>query len=49
MNYRYAWGSGAIIALFIVGGVLWAAFFLQQVFNFRTSEADRMFPLHMSF
>lgn len=49
MNHRYPWSSGAIIALFAVGGVLWAAFFLQQVFNFGTTESDRMFPLHMSF
>lgn len=49
MTHRYAWSSSAIITLFVVGGVLWVAFFLQQVFNLGTSEVDQMFPLHISF
>jgi hypothetical protein len=49
IHYSYAWGSGAIIALFVVGGIVWIAFFPQQVFNIGTNEADRLYPLPMIF
>lgn len=46
---QFPWSSGAIIALFVVGGAAWIAFFLQQVFEIGTSEVDRLFPLHLVF
>jgi MFS family permease len=42
----YPWNSGSIIALFVVGGVVWIAFFLTQSFSLFTTDRDRMFPLH---
>ncbi|KAF2216896.1 hypothetical protein CERZMDRAFT_92969 [Cercospora zeae-maydis SCOH1-5] len=41
----YAWGSGSIIALFVVAGVLLVLFSVQQVFSWTTSETERMFPV----
>jgi hypothetical protein len=32
-----------------VGGAIWIAFFLQQVFKVGTNEADQLYPLHMTF
>lgn len=45
----YAWNDGSIIALFVIGGLVWISFFLQQTFKIGTTEANRLFPLHMIF
>lgn len=42
----YPWDSGQIIALFVLTGVLIAAFGVQQVFAWGTTQVDRLFPLH---
>lgn len=42
----YAWNSGQIIALFVVAGILFIVFGLQQVFTIFTRKQDRMFPIH---
>ena len=44
---KYAWNSGPIIALFVVGGLLWVAFGVQQSFNIFTTPENRMFPVHL--
>ncbi|KAF2477217.1 MFS drug efflux transporter [Lindgomyces ingoldianus] len=41
----YGWGSGQIISLFILSGVLFLAFAIQQYFAFLTTESDRLFPV----
>ncbi|KAF3010362.1 hypothetical protein E8E14_009434 [Neopestalotiopsis sp. 37M] len=41
----YAWNSGTEIALFVVSGVLFVIFGVQQTFTIFTSEANRMFPI----
>ncbi|KAL2163199.1 hypothetical protein VTH06DRAFT_5255 [Thermothelomyces fergusii] len=41
------WGSGASIALFVVSGVLWIAFAIQQVFCIFTDKEKRLFPTHL--
>lgn len=41
----YPWGSGQIIALFVVAGVLIIAFFAQQAFTIGTTPERRAFPL----
>ncbi|KAH9875837.1 hypothetical protein IAQ61_003302 [Plenodomus lingam] len=41
----YEWNSGTIIALFVVSGVLWIAFAVQQSLTLFTTPADRMFPV----
>jgi MFS family permease len=41
----YPWGSGRIIALFVVSGVLFSVLAVQQVFNVFTSEAKRLIPV----
>jgi hypothetical protein len=43
----YMWNSGQIIALFVVTGVLWILFILQQRFSTFTSPANRLFPSGM--
>lgn len=40
----YAWNSGQTIALFIVTGVLWICFALQQNFYVLTTRENRLFP-----
>lgn len=40
----YPWGAGAIVALFVVGGLLLAAFAAQQRLSLLTTPADRIFP-----
>ena len=45
-NVLYAWNSWQIILLFVMTGVLVAAFAVQQVFTLATTKADRLFPLH---
>lgn len=42
----YAWNSGRIIALFVVGFVLAVAFLAQQAWNIGTTSSRRAFPLH---
>ncbi|KAI9890311.1 MAG: hypothetical protein M1814_004221 [Vezdaea aestivalis] len=42
----YAWNSGQVIALFVVSGILFIAFAVQQGFSFLTAAANRMFPVH---
>lgn len=41
----FSWGSGAIIALFVVAAVLIVAFGVQQVFLILTRLEDRIFPV----
>jgi MFS family permease len=41
----YAWNSGSIIALFVVSGILFIIFGLQQVFTLFTTEENRIFPV----
>lgn len=43
----YAWKSGQIIALFVVSGVLFIAFGLQQTFKFMTSFEGRILPVQL--
>ena len=43
----YSWDSGAIIALFVVSGVLFIVFALQQSFAVLTTEDRRIFPIHL--
>ena len=42
----YAWNSGQVIALFVVSGVLFIAFGIQQKMTLLTSTTARMFPVH---
>ncbi|KAL8750429.1 MAG: hypothetical protein Q9199_007078 [Rusavskia elegans] len=43
----YEWNSGSIIALFVVSGILFIAFALQQIFTVFTTEDNRVFPIHL--
>lgn len=43
----YEWNSGSIIALFVVSGVLFIIFALQQIFTVLTTEDNRVFPVHL--
>ena len=43
----YAWSSGRIIALFVVSGILWIVFGVQQTLAIFTSRDMRMFPTHL--
>ncbi|KAJ5230428.1 Major facilitator superfamily domain general substrate transporter [Penicillium chrysogenum] len=43
----YPWDSGQTIALFVVSGVLWIIFGLQQGFNIATSTDRRILPIHL--
>lgn len=40
----YAWDSGRTIGLFVVTGLLWVAFILQQRFAWMTTPENRLFP-----
>lgn len=42
---EFAWNSGSIIALFVVSGVLWIAFAIQQALCLFTTEEKRLFPV----
>lgn len=42
----YPWNSGAIIALFVVGILVWIVFFITQGLSFGTDDRNRMFPMH---
>jgi hypothetical protein len=41
----YMWNNGCIIALFVVGGFLLAAFYIQQYLSVGTTPSRRAFPL----
>lgn len=43
----YTWDSGAIITLFVLAGVLFIVFALQQIFTVWTTEGTRLFPVHL--
>ena len=43
----YSWDDGAIIALFVVSGVLFIVFAIQQIFTVLTTENTRVFPVHL--
>ncbi|KAJ5375246.1 Major facilitator superfamily domain general substrate transporter [Penicillium concentricum] len=43
----YPWNSGKTIALFVVSGVLWIIFGIQQGFNIATSAETRILPIHL--
>lgn len=43
----FEWNSGSEIALFVVSGVLWIAFALQQLFCIFTTREKRLFPAHL--
>ncbi|KAL8878107.1 MAG: hypothetical protein Q9198_004019, partial [Flavoplaca austrocitrina] len=43
----YEWNSGSIIALFVVSGVLFIVFAIQQIFKIFTTEDNRVFPVHL--
>ena len=43
----YPWDSGQTVALFVVSGVLWIIFGLQQGFNIATSTDRRILPIHL--
>jgi MFS family permease len=43
----YAWNSPQTIALFVVAGVLWIAFLLQQHFCYLTERQNRLLPIHL--
>ena len=42
----YDWTSGSIIALAVVGIILWIAFVFQQSFTIFTTTENRLFPVH---
>ena len=43
----FAWDSGSTITLFVIGGILWIVFAVQQTFSIFTSPENRMFPVHL--
>ncbi|KAL8784762.1 MAG: hypothetical protein Q9213_003793 [Squamulea squamosa] len=43
----YEWNSGSIVALFVLSGVLFIIFALQQIFTVFTTEDNRIFPVHL--
>ena len=42
----YAWNSGQVIALFVVSGILFIVFGIQQKIALFTTTTSRMFPVH---
>lgn len=42
----YPWNSGSVIALFVVSGVIWITFGIQQTYSIFTTETQRVFPIH---
>ncbi|ETN44952.1 uncharacterized protein HMPREF1541_09827 [Cyphellophora europaea CBS 101466] len=42
----YPWDSAQVIALFVVSGVLWISFAVQQSFSIFTTPELRLFPVH---
>ncbi|KAE8369718.1 major facilitator superfamily domain-containing protein [Aspergillus caelatus] len=43
----YNWKAAQIIALFVLSGILWITFVLQQGFAIITSFDNRLFPIHL--
>ena len=43
----FDWSSPVSIVLFVIAGVFLVVFGLQQFFNFRTNDRDRLFPVHL--
>lgn len=43
----YDWDRAQIIALFIVSGILWITFVVQQGFTIITSFDNRLLPIHL--
>lgn len=43
---EWSWGSGSSIALFVVSGVLFVVFGVQQTFYILCNEENRLFPIH---
>jgi MFS family permease len=43
----YDWNSGTIIALYVVSGVLFITWAIQQRFSIFTRPENRMFPVHL--
>jgi hypothetical protein len=43
----YPWKSGQIIALFVVSGILFIVFIVQQELSLLTTAGTRMFPIHL--
>lgn len=43
---EWKWGSGSSIALFVVSGVLFILFGVQQTFYIFCNEQNRLFPIH---
>ncbi|MCJ1392118.1 hypothetical protein MMC18_004985 [Xylographa bjoerkii] len=43
----YEWNSGQTIALFVISGILFIAFGVQQWLAWLTTTAERMFPAHI--
>lgn len=43
---QWSWGSGSSIALFVVAGVLFIAFGVQQTFLIFCTTETRLFPIH---
>ncbi|KAI2712159.1 hypothetical protein CBS147332_5795 [Penicillium roqueforti] len=43
---EWSWGSGQSIALFVVSGVLFILFGVQQTFYILCNEENRLFPVH---
>ncbi|KAL3462645.1 major facilitator superfamily domain-containing protein [Aspergillus heterothallicus] len=43
----YAWDSWQIITLFVVAGVVWISFLIQQGLTLFTSFATRLLPIHL--
>lgn len=41
----YAWKSGAVIALFVIAGLLFISFLVQQTLTILTKVDDRVFPI----
>ncbi|ROW17640.1 hypothetical protein VPNG_00856 [Cytospora leucostoma] len=49
MNFggtTYSWNSGQTIALFVVTGIIWIVFAIQQAFTIFTTTTQRVFPVH---
>lgn len=42
----WSWGSGQSIALFVLSGVLFILFGVQQTFYILCNEENRLFPIH---
>ena len=42
----WTWGNGSSIALFVVAGVLFILFGVQQTYTILCTETTRIFPVH---